>query len=100
MEYLEKTLNMEKWERSDEQKVANIAGFSECNIRRQESLGDGKYRYSIQDGAMRPRIVIIEHALHGNPLKGVANCGLILKDNEIMGLNIDGHCVVRKDIQW
>jgi len=93
MEYFAKSLCADTWETAD---PAQHEEFVSYNIRRTQQNGPDAYTFAAQDENGKSCVFTLSGAVNGNPLKGVANCELLVKDNVIGGINIEGECVVKK----
>ena len=66
-------------------------------------MGQGKFQYAAKEltseGDIPHLLVMLEGASgKANPLRAVINCELIVRNEQILGINVDGDCVVMKTI--
>ena len=66
-------------------------------IGRHQMIAEGKFQYALKErNGPRRIIAYIEGAARQDPLRGVANCELIVHGDQIVGINVEGTCAVRK----
>ena len=82
--------------------ASDFLGFKSYTLgQKAKQLAPGKFQYAVKeltsDGDITCLLVTVEGASGKlNPLRAVRNCELILKEDEIVAINIDGDCVAKK----
>jgi hypothetical protein len=67
-------------------------------------LKPGQFKYAVReirddDEDCMFNVVMLEGACgKSDPLANIRNCEMMVKDGAVVGVNIDGDCVVRKEI--
>ena len=59
-------------------------------------IEEGVFRYAISDSDGNRKLVTLEGATKRDPLKDIANCDLIVQDEHIIGIHLEGDCVVKQ----
>ena len=59
-------------------------------------VGDSVYKYAISDAEGNRKLVTLDGATKRDPLKDVANCDLLIKDENITGIHLEGDCVTKQ----
>ncbi|KAL8617902.1 hypothetical protein ACOMHN_026479 [Nucella lapillus] len=93
MEELKDTLDQTKWVKLDVSKKPE--GFKEFQVMRQhKKLTPTSFRYLIQmEEDEDPKGVTIEFTVKDkDPLKNVGTAELLLEDNKILAVDLDGDC--------
>ncbi len=62
-------------------------------------LEEGTFRYAVKDAKGQRKLVTLSGATVTDPLKGVAHCSLLIRDNNIVGIHLNDNCVVKKQQQ-
>ena len=83
-----------------------ISGFVRYTIVRQQMVAPGMFRYAVKelrsrtdnDEGDRPNLLTLDGARgRHNPLAQIRNCELLIAgNNEIVGINLDGDCALKK----
>lgn len=98
MDPLEESLDAGKWCHKDIGQVQKE--YREYQVMRQHKQMDPtSYRYVIQktEGDDEPKGVVVEFTSKDkDPLKDIGTAELRLKDNKVVGINLDGDCMELK----
>ena len=84
---------------------SDFLGFKSYTLgQKPKQLGQGRFQYAAKQLTTEGDIPHLLVSLEGgsgkaNPLRAVINCELIVKDEQIVGINVDGDCVVRKGFE-
>lgn len=97
MDLLEESLDLTKWQHKDPKtKHENYKEFQV--LRQHKQLNPTSFRYVVQmDADEDPKGVIIEHtATDKDPLKDIGTAELLLQDDKVIGIDLDGDCMELK----
>ncbi|KAK7090197.1 uncharacterized protein [Littorina saxatilis] len=90
---LMESLDQSKWQKVDVSKKQ--AGYTEFQVMRQhKKLSPTSYRYVIQtDADEDPKGVVVEFTeKEKDPLKDIGTAELLLKEGQVVGIDLDGDC--------
>ncbi|KAK7484468.1 hypothetical protein BaRGS_00024353, partial [Batillaria attramentaria] len=94
MDALEESLDLAKW--THKTPGNRSQNYHEYQVMRQhKQLTPTSYRYLIQtDAEENPKGVIVENtAKNKDPLKDIGTAELLLKDDKVVGIDLDGDCL-------
>lgn len=58
-------------------------------------MDEGTFRYAISDAEGNRKLVTLQGAAKRDPLKDVANCDLLVHNESITGIHLEGDCVTK-----
>lgn len=90
-------LNGDKWEEIDT--ASKSSEFASYNINRNHTKVDST-TYSMlvaTDDGDAKTVFLKDTEANTDPLKSVSHCELLIKENDIIGIDLDDDVVVRKD---
>ena len=80
-----------------------LLGFVPYTIVKPQFVKPGQFKYAVREvrddeGDCMFHMVLIDGASgKSDPLANIRNCEMLIKDGAVIGVNIDGDCIVRKD---
>ena len=80
-----------------------FTGFQTYTVIHAENKGDGEFVYAVKKLADReedvmPVLLTLSGGRKKDPLNKVKNCKLKIQHPSIVGIDLDGECVIRTDI--